>query len=143
MGATASARRSRSGAKRKSKYGGQGVKFCPLSVSAEANKSRSLTLGKKRKNEFIAAQEKNCPKRLDKFRQSAIIEGTNRNGGGMMDQVLKDNIGRKIGEIKDEGTRQVIYDPIGRRLGYFDGRYTYDNIGRKIGEGNLLTMLLK
>lgn len=60
-----------------------------------------------------------------------------------MDQVLKDNIGRKIGEIKDEGTRQVIYDPIGRRLGYFDGRYTYDNIGRKIGEGNLLTMLLK
>lgn len=60
-----------------------------------------------------------------------------------MTQVLKDNIGRKLGEIRDEGARKVIYDHIGRRLGYFDGRYTYDAIGRKIGEGNLLTMLLK
>lgn len=60
-----------------------------------------------------------------------------------MNQILKDNIGRKIGEIKDEGSRQVIYDSIGRRLGYFDGRYTYDSIGRRVGEGNLLAMLLK
>lgn len=60
-----------------------------------------------------------------------------------MNQVLKDNLGRKLGEIRDEGTRQSIYDYLGRRLGYFDGRYTYDNLGRRIGEGNLLTMLLR
>lgn len=60
-----------------------------------------------------------------------------------MTQVLRDNIGHKLGEIKDEGDRQVIYDSIGRRLGYFDGRYTYDSIGRRVGEGNLLTMLLR
>ena len=59
-----------------------------------------------------------------------------------MNQVLKDNLGRKLGEIRDEGTRQTIYDRYGSRLGYFDGRYTYDKYGRKIGEGNLLATLL-
>lgn len=57
-------------------------------------------------------------------------------------QVLKDRGGRKIGEIRTNGSRQEIYDKGGRRLGYFDGKYTYDRGGRKVGEGNLLTTLL-
>lgn len=60
-----------------------------------------------------------------------------------MNQVLKDRYGVKLGEIRDEGTRQTIYDKYGTRLGYYDGRYTYDKYGRKIGEGNLLATFLK
>ena len=60
-----------------------------------------------------------------------------------MDQVLRDNFGRKLGEIRDEGTKQTIYDEFGRRLGYFDGRYTYDALGRRVGEGNLLAAFLR
>lgn len=60
----------------------------------------------------------------------------------MATQVLKDRVGRKIGEIRTNGSRQEIYDKVGRKLGYFDGRYTYDKVGRKVGEGNLLTTLL-
>ena len=60
----------------------------------------------------------------------------------MATQVLKDRVGRKIGEIRTNGSRQEIYDKVGRKLGYFDGRYTYDKVGRKVGEGNLLTILL-
>lgn len=60
----------------------------------------------------------------------------------MAAQVLKDRVGRKIGEIRTNGSRQEIYDKVGRKLGYFDGRYTYDKVGRKVGEGNLLTTLL-
>ena len=59
-----------------------------------------------------------------------------------MKQEVRDRNGRKIGEIRDEGSRKVIYDSNGRRLGYFDGRYTYDANGRRIGEGDLLTTLL-
>ena len=59
-----------------------------------------------------------------------------------MTQVLKDRYGRKLGEIRDEGNRQTIYDKYGIRLGYYDGRYTFDKYGRKIGEGNLLATLL-
>lgn len=57
-------------------------------------------------------------------------------------QVLKDRVGRKIGEIRTNGSRQEIYDKAGRKLGYFDGKYTYDRGGRKVGEGNLLATLL-
>ena len=60
----------------------------------------------------------------------------------MATQVLKDRVGSKIGEIRTNGSRQEIYDKVGRKLGYFDGRYTYDKVGRKVGEGNLLTTLL-
>ncbi len=59
-----------------------------------------------------------------------------------MDQVLKDRYGRKIGEIKDRGSKQEIYNELGRKCGYFDGRYTFDELGRKVGEGNLLVTLL-
>ncbi|MBQ2118047.1 MAG: hypothetical protein II192_03210 [Clostridia bacterium] len=60
-----------------------------------------------------------------------------------MNQILKDAYGRKIAEIRQEGTRQTIYDAYGRKLGEFDGRITKDAYGRKVGEGNLLTMLLR
>ena len=60
-----------------------------------------------------------------------------------MNQILRDNVGRKIAEIKTESSRDVIYDAVGRKLGYFDGRYTYDSVGRKVGEGNLLTSLIR
>lgn len=60
-----------------------------------------------------------------------------------MTQVLKDRYGSKIGEIRDEGNKQTIYDKYGSRLGYYDGRYTYDKYGSRIGEGNMLATLLK
>ena len=59
-----------------------------------------------------------------------------------MGEILKDSYGRKIGEIRTEGSRQTIYDAYGRRLGYYDGHYTFDAYGRRIGEGNLLASLL-
>jgi len=59
-----------------------------------------------------------------------------------MKQVLKDRMGRKLGEIRSEGTHEVIFDRMGRKLGYYDGKYTYDRMGRKVGQGNLLTSLL-
>ena len=58
-------------------------------------------------------------------------------------QVLKDKNGYRIGEIKTESNREVIYDKYSNRLGYFDGKYTYDKYGNRIGEGNLLTTLLR
>ena len=60
-----------------------------------------------------------------------------------MDQILKDRTGRTIGKIRANGSRQELYDSMGKKLGYFDGRYTYDNSGRRIGEGNLLATLLR
>ena len=59
-----------------------------------------------------------------------------------MGQVLKDRMGRKLGEIRSEGNREVLCDRMGRKLGYYDGKYTYDRMGRKVGQGNLLTSLL-
>lgn len=60
-----------------------------------------------------------------------------------MNEVLKDQYGHKMGEIRDFGSRKEIYDPYGHKLGYFDGKYTYDTYGHKVGEGNLLTYLLR
>ena len=59
-----------------------------------------------------------------------------------MNQVLKDRAGRVIGKIVDVGNRQYIVDVAGRRLGYFDGKDTYESNGRRVGEGNLLTTFL-
>ena len=39
-------------------------------------------------------------------------------------------------------TRKEIFDQYGRKLGYYDGRYTFDRYGRKVGEGDLLSSLL-
>ena len=58
-------------------------------------------------------------------------------------QVLTDRFGSKIGEIRTESNREVIYDKYGSKLGYFDGKSTYDKYGSKIGNGNLLTTLLR
>ena len=60
-----------------------------------------------------------------------------------MNEILKDRFGNRLGEIKDEGTRQTLYDKFGNRLGYYDGRYTYDKFGNRFGEGNLLVAFLK
>lgn len=57
-------------------------------------------------------------------------------------EILRDAMGRKLGEIKDRGSRLEIYDAMGRKMGYYDGRYTYDAMGRKYGEGNLLARLI-
>jgi hypothetical protein len=59
-----------------------------------------------------------------------------------MNQELRDRNGSRIGTIKDEGNRQIIYDRNGSRLGYYDGKSTYDRTGRRVGDGNLLTSLL-
>lgn len=59
-----------------------------------------------------------------------------------MNQVLRDRLGNRIGEIKEEGNKQTIYDRLGNRLGYYDGRYTYDRYGNRVGEGNLLTRFI-
>ena len=59
-----------------------------------------------------------------------------------MKQELKDRSGNRIGEIRDEGSRQVAYDRRGNRLGYFDGRYTFDRNGNRLGEGNMLAALV-
>lgn len=60
-----------------------------------------------------------------------------------MVQVLKDRYGNILGSMKPEGNRENIYDKSGKRLGYFDGKKTFDIYSNFIGEGNLLVLLLK
>lgn len=60
-----------------------------------------------------------------------------------MEERLKDIYGRTVGIIKREGSKQVIFDIYGKRLGYYDGTYTYDIYGRKIGYGNFLVLFIK
>ena len=60
-----------------------------------------------------------------------------------MDEILKDIYGRRLGIIKTEGSKKVIYDPYGRKLGYFDGRYTYNIYWQRVGEVNILVAFLK
>lgn len=59
--------------------------------------------------------------------------------------VLRDASGKKIGEIKDRGDRQRIYDAHGKYLGEYDpsSNVTKDASGKKIGQGNLLASLVK
>lgn len=59
-----------------------------------------------------------------------------------MDEVLKDVYGRKIGVIKSEFGKLVIYDAYGKKLGYYDGTYTYNVYGKRIGYGNLLVYFI-
>ncbi len=58
--------------------------------------------------------------------------------------VLKDSSGKKIGEIKDQGSRQKAYDAQGRLLGTYDSKtnVTLDAHGRRLGTGNLLATLV-
>lgn len=60
-----------------------------------------------------------------------------------MSRYIFDYNGKKIGEICSLGSKEVLLDINGRKLGEFDGRYTFDSYGRKIGEGNLLTSLIR
>ena len=60
-----------------------------------------------------------------------------------MCEILKDAQGRKIGEIKNEYGKLVVYNHLGIKLGYYDGTYTYEKYGRRIGYGNLLAIFLK
>ena len=60
----------------------------------------------------------------------------------MSTQELKNNLGHPIGKIKTEGSKLVIYNKFGVKLGSYDGKYTYNKFGHKVGQGNLLTTLL-
>lgn len=57
---------------------------------------------------------------------------------------LKDASGKKTGEIKAQGDKQVLYDAHGHRKGYYiqSTDVTYDGSGRRVGSGNLLASLL-
>jgi hypothetical protein len=61
-----------------------------------------------------------------------------------MAHVLKDKGGNKIGEIKTRGSKQVLYDRHGSKLGEYDENtdITHDKHGRRVGTGNLLSSLL-
>ena len=61
-----------------------------------------------------------------------------------MTRVLKDNHGIKIGEIRVSGSKQIIFDSSGRKMGEYDEDtdMTKDRNGRKVGSGNLLSSLL-
>jgi hypothetical protein len=63
----------------------------------------------------------------------------------MSKQILRDNMGRVIGEIRKEGASLSIYNGSGKFLGsYHESRnITYDSSGRTVGVGNLLNMLIR
>ena len=62
----------------------------------------------------------------------------------MAGQILRDKVGSKIGEIREQGGKQVIYDKLGSKKGEYDPKtnVTKDKLGKKVGTGNLLTTLL-
>ena len=60
-------------------------------------------------------------------------------------QILRDQTGRKIGEIETQRDgEQIIRDATGRKRGSYDPKrnFTYDENGRHVGEGNLLASLI-
>jgi hypothetical protein len=61
-----------------------------------------------------------------------------------MSQILRTASGVKIGEIRDEGNKLVIYTASNVRKGHYDksNNTTYSASNVKIGTGNLLTTLL-
>lgn len=61
-----------------------------------------------------------------------------------MSEALKDNVGRVIGLLDDQGSRVTLRDNVGRVLGSYDKgtNATRDNVGRVVGKGNLLARLL-
>lgn len=62
----------------------------------------------------------------------------------MATQVLKDRLGNKIGEIRENGNILTIHDKLGNKLGEYRTKQntTHDKLGNKIGSGNLLTTFL-
>ena len=61
-----------------------------------------------------------------------------------MSQILRTASGVKIGEIRDEGNKLVIYSATNVRKGHHDksNNTTYTASNVKVGTGNLLTTLL-
>ena len=62
----------------------------------------------------------------------------------MANQILRDKMGRKIGEIQETNGKFVIRNANGSKKGEFDPKTntTRDASGKKIGSGNLLITLL-
>ena len=62
----------------------------------------------------------------------------------MSSTVLRNASNVKIGEIRDEGNKLVIYSASNVRKGHYDksSNITYSASNVKVGKGNLLTTLL-
>lgn len=62
----------------------------------------------------------------------------------MPNQVLKDRHSNRIGEIKEQNGKLVIFDKHSNRQGEYDPKtnVTKDKHGNRVGSGNLLTTLL-
>ena len=55
-------------------------------------------------------------------------------------KTVRDVIGQK--HLLGDG-KKVIYDVYGKKLAYYDGRYTYNIYGVRVGEGNFLVLFIK
>ena len=66
-------------------------------------------------------------------------------GGIMSSTDLRDSNGHVIGRLKQEGSKQVLYNASGQKLGWYDEglNETRDARGQNVGSGNLLTTLLR
>jgi hypothetical protein len=63
----------------------------------------------------------------------------------MKRESLRDNTGRTIGRIEDDGHKQLAYDSMGRFAGRYDKslKMTYDWTGRQVTTaGNALSSLI-
>jgi hypothetical protein len=60
----------------------------------------------------------------------------------MSTQEIKNNSGHLLGRIKKEGSKLVIYNKNGHKLGSYDGKYTVNKKGHRVGTGNFLITLL-
>lgn len=63
----------------------------------------------------------------------------------MGDQYLRDNAGKHIATIQEQGSKQNLYTATGKYLGCYDAStgYTYDAAGRSVGSGNQLGTLIR
>lgn len=64
----------------------------------------------------------------------------------MANQILRDSMGRKIGEIStDSSGKKTIRDGLGRKQGVYDPKSntTRDALGHKVGTGDLLASLIR
>lgn len=57
---------------------------------------------------------------------------------------IRDASGKKLGEIRQQGNKQIAFDASGRKVGEYDEDQdvTRDRSGRKVGSGNQLSSLL-
>jgi hypothetical protein len=63
----------------------------------------------------------------------------------MANEVLRDRNGNVIAQIETNGSKQILRDKVGNKLGEYDSRYneTRDKYSNVIGHGNLLLTLLR